>query len=55
LRNVTTGLKFEIEEVISSYFNKTLAKPKFSVLENKILKEKDINVMPDWEAPSANI
>ncbi len=42
-------LKVEIEEVKSSFFNKTLKKPKFSVLENKILKEKDINVMPDWK------
>ena len=43
------GLKVEIEEVKSSYFNKALKKPKFSVLENKILKEKNINIMPDWE------
>jgi len=44
------GIKVKIEEVKSSFFNKTLAKPKFSVLENKVLKEKNINVMPDWEA-----
>jgi dTDP-4-dehydrorhamnose reductase len=39
----------DIEEVESSYFNKTLKKPKFSMLENKVLKDHSINIMPHWK------
>lgn len=41
-------LDVEIEEVRSIYFNKLLKKPKYSVLENGILKEKDLNIMLHW-------
>ena len=43
------NINVEIEEVKSSYFNKSLKKPKFSVLENNVLKENNINIMPDWK------
>jgi len=42
-------LEVEIKEVNSSYFNTTLKKPNFSVLENFVLKKKGLNLMLNWK------
>ena len=44
-----SDIDVEIEEVKSSYFNRSLKKPKFSVLDNKIIKDHGINIMPHWK------
>ncbi|TSA27729.1 dTDP-4-dehydrorhamnose reductase [bacterium] len=42
-------MNVEIEEVNSAYFNKNIHKPKFSVLENKFLRDQGIYVMNNWK------
>ena len=43
------NIETKLEKVSSKTFNKALIKPSFSVLENKRLKEENINIMPHWK------
>ena len=47
-------IDIEVEEVESSFFNKTLRKPVYSVLENSVLKDHELNIMPDWKGALKN-
>ncbi len=46
----TLGMNVELEPVPSSFFNKNLHKPLYSVLQNAVLKDLFCDQMPDWRS-----
>lgn len=43
------NINIDVEEVNSSYFNKDLKKPQYSVLENAMLTKERMNIMLNWK------